>query len=420
MSAAQISQYDVIVVGSGPAGATAALLLARSGWRVAIVEKASFPRRKVCGEFVSATNWPLLDALGVGDELRGGAGPIVRRVGVFGSSSKVTAAMRANGNASEGGRAVSRAVLDAVLLRRAGAAGATLWQPWNVAAFAFRAGGHSCTIEHRERGERCVLEAPVIVAAHGSWDRGPLPTQPLPKAVAASDLLGFKARFLGGTLDDDLMPLIAFPGGYGGMVNTGAAGISLSCCIRRDHLIAARARHPGRTAGEAVRAHMFEHCEGVAAALAAASCDGQWLGAGPIRPGVHDFGRGGVFAIGNAAAEAHPIVAEGISIAIQSAALLVETIGPFSRAAPTPAAMAAAHARYERGWRRNFAPRMRASAIYAHLFMRPLPTRLAVASMQVFPSLLRIGAAWSGKSHRLQLRGNPFPPLNAPPIGDDA
>ena len=419
MSASPPSQYDVIVVGSGPAGATAALLLSRSGWRVALVEKASFPRRKVCGEFVSATTWPLLDALGVGDELRGHAGPPVRRVAVFARMSKVTAPMPANGNVPEGGRAVSREVLDAALLRHAATAGATLWQPWTVAAFASDSSRHACTIELRERDERRVLEAPVIVAAHGSWDRGPLPTQPPRIGAVPSELLGFKARFLGGTLDDDLMALLAFPGGYGGMVNTGAARISLSCCIRRDHLDAARALHTGRTAGEALLANIIEHCDGVGAALAAASCEGQWLGAGPIRPGIHDFGGDGVFAIGNAAAEAHPIVAEGISIAIQSAALLAETLGRFSPAASTPAALASAHARYQRLWRRNFAPRMRASALYAQLFMRPLPTRLAVASMRAFPSLLSIGAAWSGKSRQLQLRGHPFAPLNIP-IGDDA
>ena len=57
--------FDAIVIGGGPAGSTAALLLARAGWSVALVERMAFPRRKVCGEFLSATNLPLLAELGV-------------------------------------------------------------------------------------------------------------------------------------------------------------------------------------------------------------------------------------------------------------------------------------------------------------------------------------------------------------------
>jgi menaquinone-9 beta-reductase len=58
-------RYDALIVGGGPAGATAAILLAQTGWRVAVAEKKPFPRRKVCGEFVSATSWPLLRELWV-------------------------------------------------------------------------------------------------------------------------------------------------------------------------------------------------------------------------------------------------------------------------------------------------------------------------------------------------------------------
>jgi hypothetical protein len=40
--------------------------------------------------------------------------------------------------------------------------------------------------------------------------------------------------------------------------------------------------------------------------------DGVWLSSGPLRTGIRTFGRDGIFAVGNAAAETHPIVAEGI------------------------------------------------------------------------------------------------------------
>src|SRR5690348_2942927 len=75
--------HDAVVIGGGPAGSTTALLLAQHGWQVAVVEKSAFPRKKVCGEFLSATNAPLLDRLGVGAVWRADAGPEIRRVGFF-------------------------------------------------------------------------------------------------------------------------------------------------------------------------------------------------------------------------------------------------------------------------------------------------------------------------------------------------
>jgi geranylgeranyl reductase family protein len=49
-----MSAYDAIVVGSGPAGATVAFLLAKSGFKTLIADRRSLPRRKICGGLVTA------------------------------------------------------------------------------------------------------------------------------------------------------------------------------------------------------------------------------------------------------------------------------------------------------------------------------------------------------------------------------
>ena len=66
--------YDALLIGAGPAGATAALTLARAGWKVAVVEKANFPRRKVCGEYLSPSNYALFRKLGIANDFLERAG----------------------------------------------------------------------------------------------------------------------------------------------------------------------------------------------------------------------------------------------------------------------------------------------------------------------------------------------------------
>ncbi len=55
--------YDLIIIGGGPAGTSAAISAARAGARVLLLERGRFPRHKVCGEFVSAESLSLLNEL---------------------------------------------------------------------------------------------------------------------------------------------------------------------------------------------------------------------------------------------------------------------------------------------------------------------------------------------------------------------
>lgn len=412
--------YDAIIVGGGPAGATTAALLAQAGWRVAVIEKTPFPRPKVCGEYISGTTWPLLRELGVAGPLLEMAGPLVRRVGVFAGEALITADLatqvepiRGAGGTEHAGRAIGREHLDALLLVRAEAAGAEVRQPCTLSAFGAFDGGYECTVVDKLTRHYRTLRSPLIIAAHGSWESGAMPTQALRRPPRASDLFGFKAHFRDSALPSDLMPLLAFPGGYGGMVHTDGGRVSLSCCIRRDQLDRCRRQWPQVKAGAAVLAHIVSSCKGVALALSSASLDGAWLSSGPLRPGIRTFGQDGIFAVGNAAAEAHPIIAEGISIAIQSATLLCQQLIAQPQARSSLPRTGRVHndirRAYASAWRRNFSRRLHVAGLFAHLFMRPTSTRIAVRLLERYPELLTAGARWSGKAEPLQFANQTIP-----------
>ena len=383
--------YDALIIGAGPAGATAALVLAKAGWSVAIVERAAFPRRKVCGEFISATSLPLLHELGVAQEFLARAGPEVRRVGLFAGEEILSAAMPTGAGAACG-RALGREHLDLTMLDAAVRAGATLWQPWSAVALTPTRAGRTCTVAAKDRTRELLARA--VILAHGSWEPGRLPSQAA-RPHRASDLLAFKAHFTGSALAADLMPLLVFPGGYGGMVHSDGGRVTLSCCIRRDVLQRCRAQAAGVPAGDAVLRHIFASCAGVRDALARAQRVGAWLSAGPIRPGIRPRHADGAFFAGNSAGEAHPIVAEGISMAMQSAWLLARAFA--ARGTEPQGGHAAAARDYAVAWAKHFAPRVRAASVFAHVAMRPDKARPLLPLIRTFPAILTLGARLSGK-----------------------
>lgn len=65
-----MKSYDVIIIGAGPAGCASALFLHQKGLRVLVLDRASFPRDKVCGEFISPAADDILEELGVLDTIQ--------------------------------------------------------------------------------------------------------------------------------------------------------------------------------------------------------------------------------------------------------------------------------------------------------------------------------------------------------------
>ncbi|MEI9403823.1 NAD(P)/FAD-dependent oxidoreductase [Mesorhizobium argentiipisi] len=400
------STHDAIVIGAGPAGTSAALALARRGWTVAIVEKSMFPRRKVCGEYISASNLALLERLEIVDAWRAEAGPEIHRVGFFSGDTIVEAPMpRAKSVPAAGdgfGRALGRDILDSLLLDAARSAGADVFQPCRAIAIERDGACQAVWIQAgagNSRDEATILRAPVIVAAHGSWEPGPLPSQ-LEKKGRPSDLLGFKAHFSGSTLPPDLMPLLTFPGGYGGMVLADHGRLSISCCIRRDVLAELRASHAREHGGKVSAAETVEHhlrttCRGGRNALEEARLEGPWLAAGPIRPGIRAGYESDIFRVGNVAGESHPIIAEGISMALQSGWLLALQLGA---AASGEKEREAAGRRYEAAWRELFSTRVLAAEAIARIALGHGGAATMRAVVRNFPQALTVGARLSGKT----------------------
>lgn len=391
------SEFDAIVIGGGPGGATAAAALAQAGWSVAVVEKQSFPRRKVCGEFISLTNWPVLGPLGLAERIRESAGPEVTHFAVFSGASSVSSELPFSfGGRGNRGCALTRDKLDTLLLEQARNCGATTLQPWKALSIARDERGFVCALQDCESRERKELRARVLVAAQGSWEGSPIGAS-RHKDARDGDLFGFKAHFRGSNLPDGLMPLLSFQDGYGGMVHCQDELTSLSCCVGRGRL--KRLRQEARAeAGECVLEHIKQSCPAIVPVLDGAVREGAWLAAGPIQPGIRRQYEPGIFFVGNAAGEAHPVIAEGISMAIQAAWMMGRILGPLKARLHDARALDAAGREYSKQWRGAFARRIRASALIAHWAMRPKLVRAMLPVFERWPRAMKWFAKAAGKA----------------------
>ena len=304
---------DVLIAGAGPAGSIAALVLARAGARVLVVDRETFPRPKLCGDTLNPGAIRLLASL----NLRGGpldsAKPLAGMI-VTGLHGRRVEARYPN---QQVGLAMTRADLDWWLLGKAIAAGAR-FEPGLIARKPLidnssgRALVRGLSLDRRGvAGESIRMPATMTIAADGRHSTiarslGLASTPPRPRRWA----FGVYAT----DVDDmsDLGEMHVRANYYFGVAPL-AGGLSNICVVTGP-------RPGGRSPIEIVRRALAEDTT-MAARFARARFEGGVKVLGPLAVNARAAGVEGLLLAGDAAGFVDPLTGDGLSLAMRGAQL---------------------------------------------------------------------------------------------------
>jgi geranylgeranyl reductase family protein len=173
----QVETAQVIVVGAGPGGSSTAAYLAAHGLDVVLLEKASFPRDKICGDGLTPRAVRELISLGVPTREEDGWHR-TKGLRIIGGGVRMELDWPGNDTFPPYGLVRTRMDLDEILARHAVSRGARLHERTHVQAPVLDRRGHICGVtarvlgpDGRPTGETREYRAPVVVAADGNSSR---------------------------------------------------------------------------------------------------------------------------------------------------------------------------------------------------------------------------------------------------------
>lgn len=215
----------MIIVGAGPAGATCAAFCAQAGLKTLVLEKAVFPRDKVCGDCLNPGVWPILERLGLAERLLTSPHAPLAEVEFIGLDARSLSIPLTPSDRGE--IAIKRAAFDHLLLTRTEECGAEIRQNCTVTKIEpgwmvrTSAGAFSSRLLVAADGRNSTVARLLGLLPAARKDRVALQTH-----VAAPDDFGARVvlRFL--------------PEGYCGVASVGAGELNL-CLVSRPAQIGA-------------------------------------------------------------------------------------------------------------------------------------------------------------------------------------
>ncbi len=159
---------DVAIIGAGPAGSTAALSCHKHGLSVALVDKAEFPRDKVCGDGIPLKTFKLLEQLGFNEDELFTKGYKINRLKVYGPEHQVTEYGSLTADASTKSGCIPRYEFDNALFLKAEAISDFVFTGHKLTSLQNGTDVQKIEIQELKSGDVRNIEARLILAADGA------------------------------------------------------------------------------------------------------------------------------------------------------------------------------------------------------------------------------------------------------------